>query len=168
VQIPVEALTLGGFVLAHAAWSISDVEPGELLVPFVIIESGGRRQLTRFEGESQEAAIERGKQATRKATDTADAWAFAREGLMPRGGYKVDVLVVEFWARGMTQPALLLQQFSPLKQGQSFRLIDDSQVAISGQILDLVDARPVLEQVRNGVESHAKVAPLWAGWHARL
>lgn len=146
MQIPIEAPTLAGFVLAHAAWSISDVEPGELLVPFIIAESKEQRHVTRFEAESQETAIELGKEATTAATDTADAWAFAREGLMPHDGHKVDVLVVEFWARGMAQPALLLQRFLPVQQGQRFRLIDDPRVVVSGQILDLGDARPLLER----------------------
>jgi hypothetical protein len=163
--IPLEALILAGFVLAHAAWSVSDVAPGELLVPLAIVESAGQRQLTRFEAETQEAAIDRGKQATAEATKTAKAWAFAREGLMPVGGRKVDVLVVEFWAQGMSQPAVLLQQFQPVKADQAFRLIGEPQVAVSGKILDSAAVRPLLEQVQRGVNSHGRVAPLWVGWH---
>ena len=163
--IPLEALVLAGFVLAHAAWSISDVEPGELLVPLAIVERGGQRQLTRFESETQEAAIARGKRAMADATKTADAWAFAREGLMPSGSGKVDVLVVEFWAHGMSQPAILLQQFRPLQADQASRLIGEPEVSISGRILDSAAAKPLLEHVHHGVQSHGKVAPLWAGWH---
>jgi len=44
MSIPTIALRLAGFVLAHAAWSISDVPRGELLVPLAIVERQGQRQ----------------------------------------------------------------------------------------------------------------------------
>jgi len=84
VSIPTFALRLVGFVLAHAAWSISDVPKGELPVPLAIVERQGQRQLFRFEAETQDAAIAKGKATVAEATDSVDAWAFAREGLLPK------------------------------------------------------------------------------------
>ncbi len=163
--IPIEALILAGFALAHASWSISDVEPGELLIPLAVIETQGQRQLVRFEANSQEEAIARGKRAMTDAEETSDAWAFAREGLMTIGDKREDVLVVEFWARGMAQSAILYQRFRPVGSSQSFLLIGDPEVAIAGQVLDSASARPFLDNVLAGVRSHSKVAPLWDGWH---
>ena len=55
------ALLIVGFTLAHSAWSVSDLPEGELFVPLAIVESGGERKLLRFEAETQEAAISRGR-----------------------------------------------------------------------------------------------------------
>src|SRR3989442_15084255 len=86
--IPEAAAVLAGFVLAHAAWSASDLPKGDLLVPVAVIEVKGERRLLRFEAETQEQAIARGKAAMQDAMATADAWAFARDGLYERGGHK--------------------------------------------------------------------------------
>src|SRR4051812_395451 len=79
-ELPHTALALAGFALAHAAWSISDTEDGELLCPLAVVESkDGARRLMRFEADTQEEAIVAGKAAMRDATGDAAAWAFARE-----------------------------------------------------------------------------------------
>jgi len=57
MAIPEPALLLAGFVLAHAAWSISDLPEGDLLVPLAVVEANGQRRLLRFEAETQDAAI---------------------------------------------------------------------------------------------------------------
>ena len=80
MPIPESALLLAGFVLAHAAWSISDTP--DLLVPLAIVERGGKRQLNRFEASTQEEAIAHGKEAMTALSADADDWVFAREGLM--------------------------------------------------------------------------------------
>lgn len=49
---PDSLVILAGFVLAHAAWSVSDVPKGELLVPLAVVEKNGQRQLLRFEAQS--------------------------------------------------------------------------------------------------------------------
>jgi len=80
----------------------------------------GERRLLRFEADTQEQAIARGKAAMQDATSTADAWAFARDGLYERGGHKVDVLSVDFWANGMPKPVTLVQEYQPFaKSGMS-------------------------------------------------
>ena len=41
---PDAAVSLAGFVLAHAVWSVSDLPQGELLVPLALIEKAGQRK----------------------------------------------------------------------------------------------------------------------------
>src|SRR3990172_4176806 len=95
---PDPLILLAGFVLAHAAWSVSDLPKGELLVPLAIVEKNGQRQLLRFEAQTQEQAIAEGKTTLTNRQPELDAWAFGREGLMPEGTGKVDVLTVDAWA----------------------------------------------------------------------
>lgn len=49
MQFDKSLLSLAGFAFAHAAWSVSDLSEGELLVPLALIEKSGERQLLRFE-----------------------------------------------------------------------------------------------------------------------
>ena len=41
--MPESLFLLVGFVLAHAAWSVSDLPRGQLLVPLAIVEKHGER-----------------------------------------------------------------------------------------------------------------------------
>lgn len=40
MPVPEATALLAGFVLAHAAWSVSDLPEGQLLVPLAMIEEG--------------------------------------------------------------------------------------------------------------------------------
>lgn len=47
-DFPQRALALAGFVLAHAAWSLSDTDDDDLLCPLSVVERGdGECKLTR-------------------------------------------------------------------------------------------------------------------------
>jgi len=83
--IPDSLILLAGFVLAHSAWSVSDLSKGEFLVPLAIVEKTGQRQLLRFEAQTQEQAIAEGKAALAQRQGQLDAWAFGREGLLSGG-----------------------------------------------------------------------------------
>ena len=164
MAIPEAALLLAGFVLAHSAWSVSDLPAGESLVPLAIIESGGERRLVRFEADTQEEAITRGKAEVASLGASADAWAFAREGLMPHGGSKVDVLSVDLWAKGMDNPVTLVQRFVPFATGGRFRIIGEPMLVVGGVVQPEAVSRSAIESVLRGVESHERVATLWSSW----
>ena len=83
---PESAILLAGFVLAHAAWSVSDLPKGELLVPLAVVEKNGQRQLLRFEAQTQDQAIADGKGTIARRQSEFDARAFGREGLSTREG----------------------------------------------------------------------------------
>ena len=54
-------LMIAGYVLAHASYSVSDLEDGELLVPFAVVQSVNGQEVIRFEAETQEEAISNAK-----------------------------------------------------------------------------------------------------------
>ena len=167
--IPELALLLAGFALAHAAWSISDVPSGELPTPLSVTATseGAPVQIMRYEAETQAEAIEKGKAATTVIGRTGEPWAFAREGLLPENGTKVDVLVVDFWGPGMNAPITVLQRFRPAWAPDGFRLIGSPIVTIDGRPQPDSALAPLLEGIRDGVRQHTKAGPLWDAWHAR-
>ena len=164
IELPVAALLLAGFVLAHAAWNVSDLSEAELLAPLAVIEQNGQRELQRFEAPTQEEAINHGKAAMAKLTGQADAWAFAREGLFRESHGPQDVLAIDFWAKGMNRPATLIQRFDRYTKSGRFRLVGPICVTIDGKALDSAAASAALIQLQAGVQQHPKVAHLWATW----
>jgi hypothetical protein len=158
------AAVLAGFALAHAAWSASDLPEGELVVPLAFVQQGEGRELMRFEAATQQEAVANGKAAMAAAKAHSDAWAFAREGLFPRDGKKVDVFVVDCWAKGMSAPISFIQQFEPFAARRRFRIIGEPMLVVDGEMQSPAAALPVLKRLREGIHSHPKVASLWSSW----
>ena len=158
---------LAGFVLAHAAWSISDVPVGELLVPLAVIERSGTRYLQRFEGPTQDAAIASGKDAVAEATTRGETWAFAREGLLNEATGKVDVITVEFWSSGMDSPVTLVQRFRAAASPTGFAILGEPEVSIGNRIQPPEAMAPLLKIVREGIKSHGKAGPQWGTWQTQ-
>src|SRR6476620_7258122 len=121
MALPESALLLAGFVLAHAAWSISDAP--ELLVPLAALKQNGQRKMLRFEADTQEEAIAHGKSEMAAHAVDVDDWAFARQGLLNEKGQKVDVISVDIGARGSAQRITLIQRFEPYAKRHRFRLL---------------------------------------------
>jgi hypothetical protein len=154
---------LAGFTFAHAAWSISDLGEDELLVPLAILEKSDKRELFRFEAETQEEAISEGKAMISAREDEVDAWAFAREGQMRESGEYVDVLSVEAKASHMPESIVFVQCFQPFSKGE-FLLLGDPLVSIGGKAVPELEARELVAQLWAGVQSHSKAAELWNEW----
>ena len=167
-DIPLAALILAGYTLAHATWSVSDTKPDELLVPLVVVEAGGRTGLRRYEAPTQVEAIARGKRDYPSFSAANDAWAFAWEGarrIPSNNPTAQDVIVVEFWGKGMKAPATLAQRFERASNGRPFRLIGEPLLTVDGrQQLDSVTAAPIVAQIVRGVATHPEVKRLWATW----
>jgi hypothetical protein len=165
--LPPAALSLAGFTLAHAAWSLADADDGDLLCPLAVIEQHDRsRRLTRFEADTQEEAIIAGKTAMREASGDVAAWAFAREGAWRKMGSEQggDVLAIDFWASGMPATATLMQPFYRSVNGSRFRIGAVPTLVVGDQLLAAAVANPSIEAIMQGVQSHAMVATLWPGW----
>ncbi|MDQ2768034.1 MAG: hypothetical protein M3Y30_12860 [Gemmatimonadota bacterium] len=161
------ALSLAGFALAHAAWSMSDLDDGDHLCPLALVEQhDGARRMTRFEADTQESAIIAGKVAMRNATTVAAAWAFAREGAWGkmRGDASVDVLALDFWGSGMAAAATLIQPFYRATNGGRFRIGSAPSLLVGENVLAPDVATPSLVTIMAGVHSHAMVTTLWSTW----
>ena len=163
MAIPETANLLAGFVLAHAAWSISDLPEGDFLVPLAIVETEAGRKLTRFEAETQEKAIDAGKAFVSEQQPTASAWALAREGQINTSTGKIDVLVVEAWGKGMNEPITYIQPFQPFASG-TFKILGPAAPVVSGSILSPEQSEPLLDALYRGVSTHDQAASLWASW----
>jgi hypothetical protein len=163
-DIPVTAWALAGFVLAHSAWIVSDLPDKDLLAPFAILERSGKRELHPYEAPTQEEAIAAGKKAMPEWSTTSEAWAFAREASFREGEDRTDVLVIDFWARGMKEPATLIQKFERFTKHGRFKLLGDVKVSVHGKIIPtFTDSAKA--QLRRGIQQHSKAAPLWDTWH---
>ncbi len=161
------AARFGGFVMAHAALVASELEEGELVCPFAVVEKDGRREVWDFEAETQEEAIERGKASLHQLELGTDAWAFAREGLMsrPDSPDKQDVLLVSAWAPGLEEPLVLIQAFNPAPAG-GFALIGELEIHAGSEAL-APNVEAVLQaEALNGVALHPRNIP-WAVWHGQ-
>lgn len=165
--LPPSALSLAGFALAHAAWSLADADDGELLCPLAVLEQHDRsRRLTRFEADTQEEAIIAGKTAMREASGEVAAWAFAREGAWRKmgSGASGDVLAIDFWATGMPATATLTQPFYRAVNGSRFRIGAVPTLVVGDRLLAAAAADPCIQAIMHGVQSHAMVATLWPAW----
>jgi hypothetical protein len=157
------ALLLGGFVLAHAAWSISDAP--DLLCPLAMLERAGKRELLRFAAETQAEAISKAKEMLASVGTDVNCWAFAREGLFNEGGSKMDVISVDVWARPNNRRITLIQRFEPYAKRQHFQLLGEPEISSDGNLQERSEIRELLTLIHQGVSQHSKVAPLWHTWN---
>jgi hypothetical protein len=167
IELPQPALSLAGFVLARAAWSLSDTDDGELLVPVAVIEQhDGARQLVRFEADTQEEAIIAGRSAMRDASNGAAAWAFAREGAWRKmkSDHPGDVLAIDFWATSMTGVATLTQPFNRGSNGARFRIAGTPTLLVGNSLLSADVASPHIGAIMAAVRAHSVVGELWPTW----
>jgi hypothetical protein len=167
IEIPQRALALAGFVLAHAAWSLSDGLDGDLLCPLSVVEdTHGERKLARYEADSQEEAIVAGKSAMRDVKNDAAAWAFAREGAWRKMGSEQagDVLAIDFWSAEMPSTATFMQPFSRARNGSRFRIGGVPTLVVGDRLLSADVASPSIIAIMDGVKAHTIVAGLWPTW----
>ena len=163
------ALLLAGFALAHAAWSVSDLPAGDLLTPLAMTTPGEQTPptLIRYVGATQDEAIAKGRAEMDSLRAKGQPWAFVREGLLPEGGTKQDVLLVELWGPGMDAPLSLVQRFRPAAARGGFQLLGAPLVAVGGVVQPDSAVATVLEAVMEGVRRHKQAAAQWEAWHGR-
>ena len=159
-----DPILLLGFTLAHAVWSIAEAEAEELLCPLAFIERDGNLELLRFESETQEDAISKGKDYINLHKENAVVSGFAREGLFPEQDKKADVLLVECWAKNETEQYGVIQKFMPNEGKGKFQLLGEPIILIHGVIQTEKIANKLKEKLEQGIQSYSKVAPLWNKW----
>ncbi len=164
MDMPEPVLQLAGFVLAHAAWIVSGLGEDELLCPFAVVERGGERKLSVFEAGTQTEAVRNGRDFVAGAVTDSEAWAFAREGIFRLQDRKVDVISVDYWSKGMDSPRTLIQVFQPPAGGARFRVVGAPLFVRDGVVQEGAAAEGAVSLINQGIQGHAKAAPLWAGW----
>ena len=165
--LTLDPILLLGFTLAHATWSIAEAEEGELLCPLAFIEQDGNLELLRFESETQEDAISRGKDYINLHKENAVVSSFAREGLFVEQNQNIDVILVESWSNKETESYGSIQKFVPNEGKGKFRLLDEPIILINGVIQTEEIANQLRKKLGQGIQSHSKVALLWNTWKDR-
>lgn len=155
------ALFLAGYVLAHAAWFSADLPLGQRLAPFVVVEQNSERELTRFNEPNQAEAVRKARDFAKLVEEKADAWALARQGIVTIRSEQVDVLVVEYWSRGMREPESVMQKIKPKSRQYKFRIIGKPFVFINGEVQDTSDNDYIISYILTGTEEHSHSAELW-------
>jgi hypothetical protein len=158
-----EAISLAGFLLAHAAWSISDLSAGDLLCPLAAVERTGAREFMRFEAEDQSTAIKHAWETIDKLPGGYSAWAFVHEGFVQEDSRKVDALITHVSADAGGAPLVVVQRFAPFASG-AFRLLGRPRVCVEGVTLQSEQAEGLLAILQRGIQAHEMVAPMWADW----
>lgn len=159
-HIAADAWALAGFTLAHASWIVSEMSDDELLAPFALVEKDGQRELRSFEADTQQEAIAAGKRSMHQETTGAHAWAFAREGTLRLENDSTDVVVVDFWVRGMVTPVSLIQRFRRFTKSDPFKLLGQPFLSSEGPS----GSGLRVDLLRAGIDAHPKVAALWDTW----
>jgi hypothetical protein len=158
------AARFGGFVMAHTALVASELEEGEFVCPFAVVEKDGSREVWDFEAGTQQEAVQRGKASFHQLQPGTDAWAFAREGLMsrPDSSDKQDVLLVSAWAPGLEEPLVLIQAFNPAPSG-GFALIGELEIHAGSEPLAPSVEAMLQAEALIGVALHPRSVP-WTEW----
>ena len=164
VVLTLDPTLLLGFTLAHAAWSIAEAERGELLCPLAFIGQKGKLELLRFESETQEDAILKGKEYINLNKDTVDISSFAREGLLSEQHKKTDVIIAECWVKNELEHYSVVQKFLPNEGAGKFKLLEDPIIFVNGNVQSGDKENDLKEKIGKGIQSHSKVAPLWNQW----
>ena len=159
------AILVAGFALGHAAWSVSDLPAGELLVPLAIVVRGDKRELVRFAASTQTDAISNGKATLEELQSEATAWAFVRDGLIPIDGKKSDVLILEVWSKEMPSTVTFIQRYQPFSSGQ-FKVLGPAMVRIDGITQGAEESKRLDDLLYRGVSEHPRAGSLWSQWYS--
>jgi hypothetical protein len=124
------ALTLAGFALAHAAWSIAD---GERLCTLAMAETGGRRELFRYEAPSIPASLENARTHLAGLATRIDAAALVFDGYASIDGRRSNALVVQVFAAGIPAGNRLIQRYRARTRSRRFRLVEKPELLFEGE-----------------------------------
>lgn len=150
-----------GFILAHSVL-IGSGQDGELMVPYVIFQSGENREAQNFEAETQQQAVDLAHEAIEKYQLLVDAWAYAQEGFVTlENGTKKDAYLIKAWTKGMSEPILLYQIFQP----KPFKLIGNIKVLnFEDTGFKMEDAELFHNALDTGITSHKSANDKWESW----
>lgn len=155
---------IAGYVLAHGAYSVSDLEKDELLIPFAVTQTGGKQEVIRYEAQTQEEAIEDAKADLMRLRESVDIYGFARENIMRTSdGEVIDVISVDAWEKGLSQQVVIIQPFKPNNGNGEFRILPGMRVAIDGEMIDGDLEARIIDMVREGITYHP-VGKTWEKW----
>ena len=107
--------------LDHGVESVRD--SGGPLIPFVVFEQDGKRDLHRFATERLEEGQQRAREAIAAFPPSVTAYALAYDGFITIQGSKADAILVEASERGRPAGVRMAQRYRPRKFLRSFQTV---------------------------------------------
>ena len=96
---------------------------GGPLIPFVIVEQDGKREIRRFATVRLEEGPERAREAIVALPPSATAYAMAYDGYITIQGTKFDAILVEASERGRPAGVRMAQRYIPKKFLRRFQTV---------------------------------------------
>jgi len=96
---------------------------GGPLVPFVMVEQDGKRELHRFATERVEEGQHRAREAIAALPPSATTYALAYDGFITVQDTKFDAILVEASERGRPAGVRMAQRYTPKKFLRSFQTV---------------------------------------------
>ena len=162
--LPIAALQLAGFLMAHAFWSVSDLPPGGHYQPqSLCMRSDGNRALNAFEGATP---LEQDAKARAFIKDGAGQWpdcAIARQVRVNTPTGEVDALVIDVVQYG-GNVMTVVQAFRP--GPKDFRLLGDELMMGDNGPLPPLPAAQAAAAMREGAVDHLALGDKWSQWEA--
>src|SRR5688500_10666221 len=93
------------------------------LIPFVVVDQDGKRELHRFATERLEEGQQRAREAVTALPQNATAYALAYDGYITVQGTNFDAILVEASERGRPAGVRMAQRYTPKKFLRSFRTV---------------------------------------------
>jgi hypothetical protein len=151
-------ISLAGFALAHAAWSVRD---GETLCTLALSEKGNERRLYRFEADSLAESVENARQLLQDLQSSVDRWVLIFDTHLKLENQQTDALVIQLWG-APEAPVRIIQKYRPAKFLQHFKTLGDPIFVDDGK--GIFESSQLQEWLVQGIMRHEKVAHLWKKW----
>ncbi|MBL8018676.1 MAG: hypothetical protein JNM27_03345 [Leptospirales bacterium] len=143
-----------GFLTAHAVWSVSDGGP---LIPFVGIESDGKRDVHRFASEMLEEGVQKAREYFLQQQKRPGLALLAFDGFVTLEAGKIDAVIVEAAdSRSPTGSAVFAIPYRPADHAKGFAVHRPKFME-----LKVTDPDGFTEDFWNGVDSHEQAAKVW-------
>ena len=96
---------------------------GGPLIPFVVFEQEGTRELRRFVAERLEDSLQKAREDIAAFPPSVTAYAIAYDGFLTVQGTKFDVILVEASERGRPAGVRMAQRYTPKKLLRNFQTV---------------------------------------------
>ncbi len=121
IQMSEEFADLMFLALDHGVESVK--ASGGPLIPFIVVEQDGKRELHRFATELLEEGQQQARAAISALPASATAYALAYDGYITVDGKKFDAILVEASERGREAGVQMAQRYTPKKVLRSFQTV---------------------------------------------
>lgn len=155
------ALRVGGFALAHAAWSIED---GERLCTLAIVDVEGDRELVRYEADSIPESVDLARADLREKLGSGACAALVMDGFAtPADGTRTDALIVELLGPGGRSLGKVIQPYRAARRSRIPFIGRASGFAILGEpiISDDIHVADAERVLRDSARQHPQAARLF-------